>query len=288
MKGDRLRVGCAAESLFYRDVDGDGWGDPDSLSQPLCEADAENQLTASNGRDCDDVDANITGRVGRWCPQELFPEVGAEYAGLVIGETEYLYAFGTSTPTLFYADAITSCQHWGAQQLEGDVWTGGGQLATFDSAAAIATIQSAITDPEGGAAPASFAGFIGIQWDGDWNGGGWSWVDDSDDSLISSSFTFCNGSEPTVEEVYESLYLGDADHGPFLEDTIDDIRLAMVLTEAGAWCLGIPSDVGEPSDNDATAEGFTYEAQSGHLICEREKPNPEDYQEFTQQQDEAE
>ena len=266
-KGDELAIGCAGKAKYYEDADGDGWGNPDGEPQRLCEADAELNLTATNGRDCADDDAQVTGKVGWWCPADLSGETTIEYTGFISGESEYFYTWGTTEPT-WYDTAVESCESWGAHTKDGEDYVPQGHLATFESAAAIAEMQGQLET----VATSGYAVLIGVRWVGTWDEGDWGWVDQSDDSLL-TAFDFCAGEAPTPDDVYEGLFIGDTGHAQFLEDTLRDLRLAMVLDDEGSWCLGLPSDVGE------SAEDSGYTPQEGHILCERPQPDPAEYEE---------
>ena len=205
--------------------------------------------------------------VGWWCPADLYGTEIVEYTGFISGESEYFYTWGQTAPT-WYDTASDSCESWGAHTPDGEDYVPQGHLATFDSAAAISEMQGQLEL----VATSGYAVLVGIRWEGTWDEGVWSWVDQSDDALL-SGLDFCGGAEVTPDDVYEGLFIGDAVDALFLEDTLRDMRLAMVLDDTGEWCLGLPSDVGESSADSG------YTPQSGHFLCERPQPDPEEYSE---------
>ena len=49
------------------------------------------------------------------------------------------------------------------------------------------------------------------------------------------------------------------------------MRLALVLTDAGDWCLGLP-------DAASTDSGGPYELTRAHILCERPPGDPAAYE----------
>jgi len=265
--GEELEVGCALYK-FYPDADEDGWGDGSVEPVEACEADDAAGLTARNGRDCDDEDNTITGRVGSICPHELSTGDGDSdaYAG-VIYDSEYVIVYGDGD----YAEhqqADILCNNW-AGNLDGEVQ---GQLATFASAAELQEVRERIEDLVG---TSPFAGFVGLAWDGPSNDdGSWQWVDENADAaLIEQDLNWCNGVEPAPLDAYPHLVPGNPDHAAAINEQLSKVRLALVLDEAGDWCLGFPWDA--VSETGPLAEFYT--GVEGHFICQRVKQDAADY-----------
>lgn len=295
-KGDTLPIGCDV-SYFYADGDGDGWGDPDSEPQELCQADVEQGLTASNGRDCDDANPSITGIVGTVCPAYMLSVDGGvlPHDGLIFDEAEFAYLYGADAPVVRHQSAIEACQAWGAEDAEGS--TNLGTLATFVSQAEVAEAQSAIEVSIAGGSGVH-ATFIGIGWDGpsaDPDDGQWAWVDNAadggqaNDTLITQAFSWCGGVAPIPGDFFPLLNTSDPNHVPAINAQLDLLRLAMVLDESGNWCLGlpwqaIPSQIldeieqGTADFNDpVVADVSRYSTSDAHILCKRPRPDPEDY-----------
>ena len=292
-KEDELPVGCA-ESFFYADADGDGWGDADSAPEVLCSADVERGLTASNGRDCDDGTASITGLVGNTCPDGLVstPDgIPAPHGGAVFDQAEFAWVYGEAGPVLRHSAGVTSCEGWGAtvDQVKQ------GSLATFSSQpeleAVVDELEAAVSAGTG-----AFAAFVGIEWDGTAvDNGAWSFVDDSADGLIEQApdLNWCD-TEPLPTDFFPLLNPEDPEHVPAINAQLGELRLALVRQESGTWCLGlpyhaIPSDIwedlqaGTANLNDpVVAEVSRYTTSDAHLLCKRVKPDPANYVHFSE------
>ena len=273
-----LEIGCDL-SNFYPDADEDGWGDGTEPAVELCEADRGQGLTASNGRDCDEGDPDITAQVGV-CPANLIPvqagDPAIQYAGVLFDESEFVFVFAESTETQRYTAGTSMCTNWaGADDVDGE-WVSRGELATFGSAAELDAVTSRIEDVTGGSV---YAGFIGIEWDGTAvDNGAWSWVDDANDDLIEQALDWCGGTAPSPLEFFPNLNPNNPDHIPTFNQELGQIRIALILDEAGQWCLGVPSDAvdeGAPMVDD-------YTNTRGHFICRRAKPEVKDYREAVQ------
>jgi len=276
-KGDNLGVGCAAIN-FYPDADEDGWGDPGAEPAVMCNADVEAGLTASNARDCDDGDIAITGQVGEVCPDGLVVADGGAigHGGVALGESEFAYVFGTTAPVVRHAMATNSCGAWGGVDDQGaDL----GSLATFSAIAELDAVLSALD----GALPAglSYAGFVGIGWEGELSSGAWSFVDESGDGLITSDLDWC-GVEPTPGDFFPLLNINDPDHAAAIEEQLPELRLALVRQDSGSWCLGLPWEAipaGVQSQLDADPDymdpdgTYRYTTSDAHLICKRPQPD---------------
>ncbi len=267
-KGEKLEVGCA-ESFFYQDADGDKWGDPNSEPVRLCSADVDAGYTASNGRDCDDGDEFITGLVNSECPQGLVPAVdGVEppIGGAVFGDSEFAFVHGEAA-VVRHTMATLACKRWGSVDDSVDPPVEEGHLATFANLAGVQAVTDAL---EATLEPGTVdALFVGIEWDGPAvDNGQWSWVDDSDDAVITQAFSWCGGVEPSPVDFFPLMNPLDPDHVPAMVEQLPELRLAYVRQEDGQWCLGLPLDAGgDPR----------FTTSDAHLLCERPTPDPADY-----------
>ncbi|MFT4621777.1 MAG: hypothetical protein ACI8PZ_000429 [Myxococcota bacterium] len=268
---DELVVDCLDERFYYLDVDGDGWGDPATTGRQRCEP--EGDLTATNQRDCDDDDASITGRVGAICPGQLVASADGsdvEFGAAVAGEGEFVWVYG-STPTRTYQEARDACEKWAQHPFPANDNAQFG-LATFDpSTDSLTEVQQAIVEsiidtPGGG----TFAAWIGVQWEGDLESGGWSWEDDSSDGLI-DDLGFCTGEAVRPEDFFPNMYINDPEHRELILDELDQLRLALILNDAGGWCLGLPDQIGGDGGNG-------YSLTRAHLLCERPPADPSEYE----------
>jgi hypothetical protein len=234
-------------SVFYKDVDGDGWGDPSGEFDELCEPSIELGFTASNGLDCVDDDALTTGEVGQMCPAE-FHETTA-WQGVVDASSELVVVHGNDTEVTRYTIADTICEAWGGQEYTAPEAEDGegtyvvrGSLATFGSAEQRDSVQQAIFDSVT-TDPKVYAGFIGLAWDDTTSD--WTWVDDTDDAFIESGFDYC-GDKPTLADVFPTLDTGNPEHAALFEQEKGRVRLALIMQDAGdtmeasTFCLGLP------------------------------------------------
>lgn len=279
-KDAELVVGCEL-SNFYPDADEDGWGDGTAPAEELCEADRSQGLTASNGRDCDEGDPDITGLVGALCPANLITvdpsDPAIQYAGVLFDESEFVFVFGDATETQRYTVGDAACEGWaGSDQVE-DAWVARGQLATFGSEAELDAVTTRLEDVVGGG---PYAGFIGIEWDGAAvDSGNWSWVDEeSNDALIEQALDWCAGGAPSPLDFFPNLNPENPDHIPAINQELERVRIALVLDDSGQWCLGLPSDA--VPDDDPMADAYTN--TEGHFVCKRAKPDVKDYRESVQ------
>lgn len=278
----KLREGAVLETdcelfLFYPDRDGDGWGDPEANAEALCRANAELQLTASNGRDCDDDPAghgaSITGLVGANCPDEVAWANPEEYAGVVFGESEYFFTWGEENAQSRFTQAEIGCELWSATDEAGD---GTGGLATFDTTSDLNAVTEVIRASVG---TEPFAAYVGIGWTGPIDADpatAWGWTDGTPSDNISALFTFCDDNQPpTPSAFYPNLALVDPEHAAGIADELPKLRIALVKRGNG-FCLGTPFDAVDPTDTGLFTPGNLAEA---NLICERVKPLPEDFAE---------
>lgn len=275
---------------YYMDADGDGWGDPNSERQEICDrdVDVDSGVTARNALDCDDADASVTGRIDALCPHELVTEIEYEpgtgdpsdwYVTARGTETE-LVATGGNTPTGYPLAAEAACFYWGgslAKLSSGD-----------DKGNLLAAIEASLDGTE------SYAAWVAIMWDFEatdsqspnWGGqGAFRWMEPEDmdpngslpgapaenfPELTGSgeTITWCGDTAPV--EVYPESYedsneeaypnVGDAYEQQWLK------RVALVGTAEGGsyrWCYGSP-DFGDD-----------YDWSSAHMICERQAPSSE-------------
>ena len=247
-----IDVGCSNMASYYLDSDGDDWGEPGS-DILLCRADHETGYTASNGLDCDDDDPSVTGQAGSVCPDQMVPG-GVDYAAVVHGSTEFV-AVHSDTAVISAAAAAATCGPWG--------W--GGHLATFDSQADLDAVQGVLEDLE------VYSGFVDIEWDV--TAQEWVWSDGS--ALDPSSVGWCSGSPPLPEDFDPHLDPQQLDY----EERVADIRLAVVKNDWG-WCFGEPRDaLPFGLDTGEVTDYPPYTPMLAHFICERDAPNPADFDE---------
>lgn len=107
---------------YFFDGDGDGWGDPNQPSLDICpeKVDVSTKYTALNGRDCDDSDAAVTGRVGGLCPVDMLGPASA-ITQFGYGEHEYVIArppvddFADGSEVIWpeYAQEVCAPAGWG-------------------------------------------------------------------------------------------------------------------------------------------------------------------------------
>jgi hypothetical protein len=265
--GEELSVGCPLYN-FYPDADGDGWGDGTEDPVTACEPDNQAGITSKNGRDCDDGDETITGKVGSQCPYELVDDM---YAGVVFEGSEFAIIYGDADSTTRATTSEDLCKSWSGRDEEGFL---SGGLATFSSAAELQDVTDAV---EAAVGDSAFVGFVGLAWDGTSNDdGSWQWTnEEADESLIESQLNWCGGVEPAPLDRAGFYVPGNPDHAAGANITIETTRLALVLDEAGNWCLGSPHEVDEPDE--ALAEAYSMEY--AHFICQRQKPTISDWDE---------
>lgn len=238
--------------LFFEDIDGDGWGDPDGDSSELCEADGAASITARNNLDCDDTNEEITGLVGSICPDRLVAggaeylgvqEVGSEFAA-VLPTADYSHVGDTgvaTTPLIFADGAASACGATG--------WGGG--LATFNDLTEFGSVTDRLDEIVG---TSYYAAWIGLEP----AGASWKWEDaDAGDGMQVNEVGLCNAAD-----------------APDPEGPDSGVRLALVKPAGGSWCLGFPSD----ANPDDLEEGeLAYEDRAAHMLCEREPPLASDY-----------
>jgi hypothetical protein len=269
-QSDQLIVDCLTERRYFQDADADGWGDPAQIGKIACGP--EGTLTATNQRDCDDGNASITGRVGALCPDELVAgdDADVQFGAAVAGEGEFVWVFGT-TPLRSYQEASDACAMWAEHPYPLNENTQFG-LATFDpSTSAFVDVQQqvleSLVDNSGGG---SFAAWVGVWWEGDLDTGRWSWEDNSNDSLI-DDIGFCEGVSPRPEDFFPNMYIDDPEHREVILEELERLRLALVLTDAGGWCLGLP-------DAANSVDAGAYGIAEAHMLCERPPADPTAYE----------
>lgn len=196
---------CSKVYAFYQDADGDGWGDPDSEAVWSCADDAVSGYNARNALDCDDDDADTTGRTDAICPDALTWDAPTPYVGSTYAGSEYVVVYGDDTELLSGLQAEISCEAWG------------GGLAGFDS---FTEVDEALTESLSGID--GWAGFveIGVV------DGGWGWLDGSTASL--DDIGWCSG-EPEV---------------PTDTEDADNARIALIF-DGSAYCLGLPDEASD-------------------------------------------
>ena len=164
-------------------------------------------------------------------------------------------------------------------------------LATFASQAELDAVLASLTASVD-AGTGVYAGFVGIHWDGpDALTGAWSWVDDSDDGLITSDLDWCDV-EPVPNDFFPLLNPADPGHVDAIAEQLPGLRLALVYREGDGgmeWCLGlpwqaIPSDIYDEilAGTENLADPFVadvsrYGNSDAHLVCRRPQPDPVNY-----------
>lgn len=174
--GEDTDTGTPEETFkYFRDEDGDGWGEP---SDPgiLAPEGGDETHPVRNRRDCDDGAPLVTGQTGDKCPSDFVGSEG-QYAGVAFEQTEIFYIYGNS-PSIEPAPANQGCSSWG------------GSLLTLDEAAMWASLEEEIqrVNPAGGSY------YVGI----DRTGGSWAWADDSTMEIGSGELPWCDGEAPTT------------------------------------------------------------------------------------------
>ncbi|MBN2798501.1 MAG: C-type lectin domain-containing protein [Deltaproteobacteria bacterium] len=193
----------ATISQFYKDADGDGWGEFGSEPRLLVKANVAEGYTARNALDCDDADETITGKVGSICPAQAVVQESGDiaYAGYISPNGSEYLIFKGSTTEVWAAAAEKACGPigWGTRL--------NGRLASFSNAAD-ATAVIALLDTDGeyllnitpGAQPA--------------------WVDGGDNALL-TAWGWCSNQ--------------------VIPSTMEQDRMVL-RKEASGPCLTLPSD----------------------------------------------
>lgn len=268
-KGEELSIGCAGLLNWYPDADGDHWGDPGSSPTPRCGPDADNQLTASNARDCDDVDPGITGRVGSLCPSQMFSylnEAGSScVAGVQSGDSEFVVTCEGS-PLAGSTLARQECEAWAGWVTPEAAEQGtAGQhgLASlqtdFEYADVVAWLETV-------AAGQPMAVWVDLQWTGaiDTASGSWEWPDNG--GTAPNWIPPCDGVEIGPVDFWPGLQLGVPESDVTLEESLPDLREALVY-DGSSWCRGTPDVAGEP-----------FGPRTALALCERPAPVLTDYE----------
>lgn len=234
-----IDTGCPTIQTYYRDADGDGWGRAGD-SQLLCVP--ESDYRVANDRDCDDEDAEVTGRVGSICPASLVtdPAGGATtaYVGVVVGTSEAI-AVHPPTARVVARAAEDACGSAG--------W--GGDLATLPEGPAVVEVLDSLPAGTG-----AWAGWVAVVYDAAESR--WEWR-----------------SGEAIAETRLCRFDGDGIPGP--EDYDPDLGF-LALVKAGAstaWCLGTPDQV-----HTAPCAGEScYPERYAHFVCERAPISPDRY-----------
>jgi hypothetical protein len=216
---------------------------------------------------------------------------------VVYGEQEFLVVHGEASPQ-FYGNVVQhKCRAWGGgvqtagqdtETTDDDTWEDGGDLATFASKDEWDQVQLAI-DATLEASTAEwpvFAGFVGVGWSGDisrdWVGS-WDWLDGAEESSFSlESIPFCDDDKPTPGDILPKMTPEDPLHGPTFEQQLPKWRLSLVKPYGSDWCWGLPKAAVPPADADGdtgvpVAGVPAYDLTSAHYICERPKPDEEQW-----------
>lgn len=264
-KGSELEIGCV-QRAWYPDADGDGWGDPTATPTAACEPPEALGRSAPNGRDCDDGTPLLTGRTGATCPDGLLAASGPiSYGGALHGPSEYVFVFGDQTPTARFSAAESGCAAWsGADRVE-EEWVPRGGLAVLDDQAERVALQRGIEEALGEGE--AWAGFVGLGWQGDLISGEWAWIDAAG-APTPGLGDWCDG-EPLPEDFFPGLDPAHPERLDAIEDVLGSLRLALVRTDEGRWCFGLPEEA-----------GTTYTRTEAHLLCERPAPDPGPYEEI--------
>lgn len=240
--------------LFFEDLDGDGWGDPQGAFESLCQADPESSLTSRNNLDCDDDDPVNTGRIATLCPSGLVTG-GASFKPLAVSGAEAVAVlpsedfahFGDpeveTTPIVWSNAAAEACGENG--------WGGG--LATFGNL----TELTAVTDAIAAEMPTGsyYAGWVGLVPSAD--GRTWVW-EGRDGGLNLAEVGFCVPDDAPDPEADERA----------------DRRVALVRLSSGRWCFGYPSDANPASVPEG---GLVYTDLDAHFVCSRPTPQATAY-----------
>lgn len=260
-KGEELPYGCADQILWFPDDDGDKFGRPDENPIESCEAPAG--AYASNQLDCDDTAFEISGRVGTICPEEI----GAGYVlDEVTDQVTYLEAPSTcfhaavsqnveylgtcGTVRLRFTEASSSCQHWAgwpADETRGLAWP---EWQNNEVEPVLSQLSSGVTD---------FALWVDVRWT---PGAGDPLTDGTWEVPPAPTYAFCGGTAPTPADFWPDVNFNDPDARAGAEETLPDLRLALV-PDGNGWCLGLPP--GSPR------EAFP--------LCQRPRPDGGAYQE---------
>jgi hypothetical protein len=259
-EGESLDVDCEGKLNYYVDTDGDGWGEPSSTPEPLCQPDADNLLTASNNRDCDDSLGGITARIAE-CPAAIATDEG-DLFGLVRGGSEYL---ALEHPDGWrYSSGPSTCHRWsGSLTVEAEQTEGGAApdkgLAQLRDAGELADVLEALE--EAGWVDAEL--FVGIRWDSSAE----TWVWENGDALAGGTLPFCDNREIEPIDFYPNLERGVVDDdGNAVVDAA--ARLALRREADGSdWCWGLPGD------DDAIDDSREYAG----VLCERPVPDTAAY-----------
>lgn len=233
---------------YFFDGDGDGWGDPNQPAVDVCPSKIEAPYTAENGRDCDDADVSVTGRVGGLCPIDVLG-AASTVVQFASGEHEYLIARppdaeptdGSETIWPDYAEEVCAPAGWGGtvtladdeasidpsipeaglvtiqdeselgaieEQVDADYWAGWVGAVSYDTGATT-------TDPDGNQVPVY----------------GWKWENDVE-GIPFELVGYCDGiSSPPADGALNRLAL------------VKRTLLAPDGTRKAGWCFGNPEQV---------------------------------------------
>ncbi|TNE90106.1 MAG: hypothetical protein EP330_09770 [Deltaproteobacteria bacterium] len=298
---------CTEEATrdFFLDLDGDGWGEPFvtvgttrevARSARACTpAQAVTELAqtypdltitvADNNRDCVDDEsldpraAEITGRIGSICPDQLVPsDTDIFFTPFSEGGREMIVVHDDSdaaTPIVWGDLAADACgpYGWGGGTFapiaggNGDEVEAAGSLLTLVgspgptlTALRDALSESGVFSSAGNGEWAGYVGVVSYEMAGQAAPGsgesGWWWESWTDEGLTYTK----------VEDV-DATGLGECNGA--LPDATEYNRLALVRQDT-TWCLGLPSDV-------ERAGSVDYESRMGHFVCERQIPNAADW-----------
>ena len=252
-----IPTGCI-KTKYYLDTDQDGWGArPSGEDGPdfVLSCDPAAPYTARNSLDCDDNNAQTTGRVGSVCPEDTVKGAN-DYASKVVGTREYVAIVGD---TLSGSEAsLVQCGATGWGGRWGDEEAGG--LATFTSMQGMFRLIKQLDDKLAEKDQKHYAGWVGVV-----SSDNTSWVfggnepeeadeadeeDEAEDTFLPAQMGFCGGTAPPPATT---------------------ARLALVRTyDAGDWCFGTPTDANPP---EGTTASPIYTDFRANFVCERPRPD---------------
>ncbi len=260
-EGATLPTGCNELFNYYLDIDGDGWGVPTKGAPRVqCRPNFETGFTATNPLDCDDLNPDVTGRVGALCPSEIAGPSTSCVDGLVFGDREYAVTCVPVTPQRT-TTAQDRCAAWagspvgeGAEEpAEGaDATRGLADLsAGFERAQVLELwllpLEEILLD---------HTMWVDQRWSGTLNDGQWVWGS----GAAITDLPWCAG-EVAPADFYPELRVEQPEGREALEARLPELRLSLRRRPEG-WCRGVPPI--EPP----------YERLTAHYLCERPRPDP--------------
>ena len=249
-----IPTGCI-ETTYYLDADQDGWGsqvdaDGDGVADFERSCESKDPYTARNSLDCDDNNAQATGRIGSVCPENTVKGTN-DYAAKVVGAREYAAVIGSNLSGSQAAAGQCGESSWGGRW--GNEEAGG--LATFPGMQGLFRLINEIDTKLSDKGQIHYAAWVGVVPSEDKT----SWVfernnsslaDDAEELFLPEQMGFCGGTAPPPATTE---------------------RLALVRTfDSGDWCFGVPSDA-NPSGEEVV--DVTYTDFAANFVCERPRPD---------------